>query len=283
LESSQETAQNDNRLLWDASVQSDGTITLINKAGQTLYYDNYTFRASSSPGTNKNLSYADGRLFCYLNHGSWSESLYPINDDNVPNNVIYNGVFYTTNTISQAMSITPYRLQLNEPAAPTGNGTFYRITNMPAGEATISLQVKKLWDLGSMGDLSLYEGLNIQMKLLADGEDSGITGYFNLRNGWSYTFESLPKYTNSGHEIQYTVKEINVPDGWHVQYSPVTSIQDSLTDYETFVTNVYHMTTELPSTGGIGPYGYMLLGALIMLGSLSLYCGQRRKEERGDC
>ena len=277
LESSQANAQKDNYTQWVATVHSDGRVTLTNKVGQTLYYDNYTFRVSSSPGSYKDLSFSDGKLFCYIDHGGWSETLYPIDDNNVPNNVTYNGVFYTTNTGSQALAITPYVLQANEPVVPSGNGVFYRITNTPAGEATISLQVKKLWDLGSLGDISQYEGLTIEMKLLADGEYSGLNGTFNLRNGWSYTFESLPKYNSSGNEIKYSVEEMNLPEGWHVEYGPVTPINHSETDYETFVTNVYHMTVELPSTGGIGPYGYILLGALIMIGSLSLYKGQTRK------
>ena len=279
LESSEANAQNDNRTQWTATVHSDGRVTLTNKVGQTLYYDNYTFRVSSSPGTYKNLSFSDGKLFCYIDHGVWGETLYPVDDNNVPSNVTYNGVFYTTNTGTQALTITPQILQANEPALPSGNGVYYRITNTPAGEATISLKVKKLWDLGSFGDTSQYEGLTIRIKLLADGEYSGIDGTFNLRNDWSYTFESLPKYNSNGHEIKYTVEEAEIPDGWHVEYGPVTSISNSETDYETFVTNVYHMTVELPSTGGFGPYGYILLGVLIMIGSLSLYRGQVRKKE----
>ena len=79
------------------------------------------------------------------------------------------------------------------------------------------------------------------------------------------------------------MEEIDLPDGWRAEYGPVTSIGGSDTAYETTVTNVYRMTVELPTTGGIGPYGYITLGLLIMLGSLSWYCGQRRKCERREC
>lgn len=283
LESSQTNAQSSSNTQWIANVHSDGTVTLTNKAGQTLYYDNYAFRASSAAGNYKNLSFSDGKLFCFIDHGGWNETLYPIDNENVASNVTYNGVFYTTNTSAQALSITPQLLGDDEPELPSGDGKFYRITNSPAGDAAISLQVKKMWDMGSLGDPSLYEELSVQMKLLADGEDAGLVGTLNLRNGWSYTFESLPKYNSSGHEIAYTVEEINLPDGWHVEYGPVTSIEDSKTAYETTVTNIYHMTVELPTTGGIGPYGYIMPGVLIMLGSLGWYYGQRRKCERREC
>lgn len=285
LESSQANAQNSVNTQWIAAVHSDGTVTLTNKAGQTLYYDNYTFRVSSSPGSYSNLTYSDGKLSCFIDHGVWSETLYPVDDDNVPNNVIYNGVFYTTNNSEQALTITPQLLGGSEPEPelPTGDGSAYRITNTPAGEAAISLLVKKQWDLGNLGEPSQYENLSVQMKLLADGEDAGLVGTLNLRNGWTYTFDALPKYNSSGHEIVYTVEEINLPDEWRVEYGPVTSVGGSETAYETTVTNVYHMSVELPTTGGIGPCGYVMLGVLIMLGALGWYCGQRRKCERREC
>ena len=134
-----------------------------------------------------------------------------------------------------------------------------------------------------MGNVSEYQEKTIQMNLFADGEDAGLVGYLNLRNGWSYTFESLPKYTSSGHEIVYTVEELNVPEGWIPEYGVVKSINGSETAYEMTVTNRNHMTVELPSTGGIGPYGHMIVGMLIMISSLIWYYGQRRKYERGDC
>ncbi|MBR5470902.1 MAG: Cna B-type domain-containing protein [Oscillibacter sp.] len=284
LEGSQANAQNSAQTQWVASVHSDGTVTLTNKTGQTLYYDNYTFKASSSPGTYRNLRFSDGKLYCYIDHGGWSETQYPVDNDNVANNLTYNGVFYTTNDSVQALSITPQLLGTPEPEPPPstddGGGNSFRITNTPAGEAVISLQVKKIWDLGSMGVLSDYEELTIEMRLLADGEDAGLVGMLNLRNGWTHTFEDLPKYNNSGHEIAYTVEEINLPSGWSAEYGPVTSVGNSETAYETTVTNICRKTVELPTTGGIGPYGYIMLGVLIMLGSLGWYCGQRRKCER---
>ena len=283
LETDLAAAQNSNHTLWAANVQSDGTVVLTNKNGQTLYYDNYTFKASSYPGTYKNLSFSNGKLYCYINHGSWSETLYPIDNDSVANNVLYNGVLYTTNTEGQALSVTPQSIVSEEPELPSGDGKFYRITNTPAEEAVVSLKVKKEWDLGTLGDVSEYEALTVQMKLLSNGEDAGLVGTFNLRNGWTYTFESLPKYDSGGNEIVYSVEEINLPDGWSVTYGTVNSVNGSEASYEMTVTNKNVTIVELPSTGGIGPYGHLYAGMLIMSSALVWYCGQRRKFERGDC
>lgn len=281
LESSQANAQSSNNTQWVADVHGDGTVTLTNKAGQTLYYDNYTFRAASSPGSNKNLSFSNGKLFCFIDHGGWSETLYPIDNDNVASNVVYNGVFYTTNTSAQALTVTPQMLGADEPTLPGGGSdNNFRITNTPIGEATISLRVNKLWDLGSLGTPSEYEETGVQMQLMANGEEAGLTATLSLRNGWSYTFTGLPKYDSGGNEIAYTVEEVDLHEIWRVVYGPVTSVDGSETAYETTVTNVYRATIELPSTGGMGPYGYITLGLLILFGSLGWYRGQRRKYER---
>lgn len=291
LENSESAAQNSNTTQWVAAVNSDGTVTLTNKAGQTLYWDSYTFRASSSPGTNKNMKYADGKLYCPVTFNWGTENQYPIDDGNVVSNVTYNGVFYNTNNSAQALTITPQQLGGSEPDPepepepdpPSEDGKFYRITNTPAGEATVSLTVKKQWDPGNLGSVSDYEELSVQMRLLADGEDAGLTGTLNLRNGWTYTFEDLPKFDSGGDEIDYTVEEINLPSQWRPEYGPVTSVGGSETAYETTVTNVFRETVELPSTGSFGRNGYTMLGLLIMLGGLGWYCGQRRKCERREC
>lgn len=282
LESDQSNAESSNNTLWVAAVNNDGTVTLTNKAGYTFYYSNYAFRVSTSPGAYKNLLFTDGKLLCRIDHGGWQETLYPIDNDDVAGNVLYNGVFYTTNDSAQALTITPQLLGGTEPSLPSEDGTSFRITNTPVGDATISLTVKKMWELGILNDMSQVQEQVVQIKLLSNGVDSGLTGVCNLRNGWSYTFTSLPKYNSSGQEIIYTVEEVSFSDQWHAQYGPVTSIDGSETAYETTVTNIYHMNIELPTTGGIGPYGHIVVGILIMSGSLIWYLRQRRKEERRD-
>jgi len=285
LIANQSEAQALGRAQWVATVHSDGTVTLVNKAGHTLFYDNYAFKAAISSGTYNRLGFSGGKLYCYIDHGGWSETQFLVDNDNVPSNVQYNNVFYSTNDSNQALTITPILLGAPEPTPPpsTSEGAdFFRITNVPAGDATISLRVIKQWDLGDMGDETLYEELTVAMRLLANGEDAGIVGTLSLRNGWTYTFEDLPKFDISGNEIVYTVEE-EIPIEWHVKYGAVLPVWGSETEYETTVTNVYHMGVELPSTGGVGPYGYITLGALIIIGALGWYCGQRRKSEGREC
>ena len=279
LESGQAAAESSAATQWVASVHTNGTVTLTNQAGQTLYYENYAFRASSAPGAYRNFSFESGKLYVFIDHGNWSETLYPIANDSVASNVTYNGVLYTTNDSAQSIVFTPQRLGGGEDL-PEGEGSFYRVTNIPAQDATVTLTVNKLWDLGGLGQDFMYEDLAVQVALLADGEETGLTGTLKLQNGWVYTFEGLPKYDSEEREIAYTVEELNVPSEWRAEYGPVVAAGNSETAYKTTITNVYRMTVELPSTGGYGPYGYILLGTLIILGGLCWYCGQRRRCER---
>ncbi len=276
-----DAAQNSDSALWVATVNSDGTVTLVNKAGQTLYYDNYTFKAGSSPGIYKNLQFANGRLYCFIDHGSWSETLYPVDDDNVPNNLLYNHVLYTTNNASQALQIQPQKIGGNTPEPAPEDGNYFRITNTPAGDAVTSLTVTKQWDIGDYGTASLYEGLVVTIRLLANGEDSGLHCQLSLRNGWKYTFEDLPLYDDSGQRVEYSVFEEFLSEDWLVSYGPVVSTGGSHPTFSTTVTNTYHIGgPELPSTGTAARMYFVLCGAGILLGSLVYGSASRRKRER---
>ena len=286
LEGNQDTAREDNRYLWMAVVHSDGTITLTNKSGQTMYWDNYMLRASSSPGANKKLYYTDGTIQHLIS--AWNQWQYPGDSTNVPNNVTYNFGIYTTNS-GAALPIVPQTLAVTKPPAPDSGQDGeepvrnFRITNTPVGDATVSLRVNKVWDVGNLGTEEDYEETGVRMELQANGRDAGLSGTLNLRNGWSYTFQDLPMFDSQGNEIAYTVREAEVNAYWRVEYGPVTLVSGSNNAYETTVTNVYRATVQLPSTGSSGPYGYRILGLSIMLGGLGWYCRQKRKDERREC
>lgn len=286
LQSDEDTAKDSNAYLWTSTVHSDGRVTLTNKNGQTLYWDSYALRASAFPGTNKNLYYTDGSLRHYISE--WNQWQYPVDSSNVPSNVTYNDCIYTSNS-GTALTITPRTITAAQPPPDSGGGDGdadepirdFRITNTPVGDAVVSLKVNKAWHLGSIGSPPDYTESSVEMMLLANGEDAGLTGTLNLRNGWSYTFENLPMVDSHGKEIVYTVREIEYDHGiWQVEYGPITPINGSQTAYETTVTNVYRSTLELPTTGGIGPYGYITLGLAIMLGGLGWYCRQKREDGR---
>lgn len=288
LVTNQQTAAGSDSALWVATVNGDGTVTLTNKRGQTLYYDNYTFKAGSSPGTYKNLRFADNRLYCYINHGGWSETQYPIDDDNVPSNLTYNHVLYTTNNSAQALVITPQALGGSppepepEPPPDSGGGDkHFQITNTPAGQAVTSLTVHKIWDVGDLGDASLYEKLVVQIRLLANGVDAGLTGQLSLKNGWVYTFQDLPLYDSGGQMVVYTVEEQFISEDWIVHYGNVISSGGSSPTYTVNVTNTYRTGGPmLPATGTAARLYFVLCGASIMLGTLVYGFALRRKRKR---
>ena len=283
LETNQQTAQAAAVALWVATVHADGTITLVNKAGQTLYYDNYTFRASSSPGQYRNLRFSDHVLYCYIDHGSWNETLYPVGGDSVVNNLLYNHVLYTTNSSAQALTITPLQIggQKPEPEPTPQEGTFFQITNIPVGEAVTALTVYKRWDPGPSGTAAMYETLTATVRLLANGQDAGMTGELSLKNGWCVTFQNLPIYDSNGAPIVYTAEEIWFSDDWIPSYSTVGSSGGFLPHYTLTITNTFRTGgPELPATGTAARMLYILCGSGILLGALVYGIESRRKRER---
>ena len=65
-----------------------------------------------------------------------------------------------------------------------------------------SVPVVKKWIGPAAGEVEVH--------LLADGEDTGRTLTLSEENNWSGTFEDLRKYNESGEEIKYTVQEVAV-------------------------------------------------------------------------
>lgn len=285
LESNQQTAQSADTALWVATVDSDGTVTLTNKAGQTLYYEGYAFRASSSPGQYKKLQFADNKLGCFIDHGGWSETQYPVDGDSVVSNITYNHILYSTNNAAEALQITPQQIGGTEtepePTPTPENDAFFQITNIPVGEAVTSLTVYKRWNPGSSGSAAMYEELSVTVRLLANGEDSGITGVLSLKNGWEYTFADLPIYDSEGNSITYTAEEIWFSDDWIPSYGAIASSGGSIPSYSLIITNTFRTGgPELPATGTAARMLYILCGTSIVLGSLVYGIVSRRKRER---
>jgi hypothetical protein len=284
LESSQETALGSNTTQWVATVNSDGTVTLVNKAGQTFYYDNYTFKASSNPGTHKNLRFSDNILSCYIDHGGWNETQYPVRGDSVANNVTYNGVFYTTNDVNQAMPVTAQKVGGSapdpEPEEPSKDGDFFRITNTPLDTSNETyVEVQKHWNTNG-ADVE-YEQFQVTVKLLANGADTGRTVTLNLKNNWKSSFRGLPYRDKNGNVISYSVEEIWHHEEWSSTYGNVITGGGDVKTYSVSITNTYRPSgPELPSTGSPARMLYMLCGASMMLTSLVYGIGSRRKRER---
>jgi hypothetical protein len=256
---------------WKATISGTGSVTLTNEIGQTLCYTtsgrNRYFYATSGTGGTRSFTFSGGRLA--------SGSYY------LKNEAVNSGNIAATNTTGQALTITPMKLTVTPPdplKAPDG-GSHYRVTNTPVG-VTVSLTVYKEWQLGQLGSVAQYEAATVEMKLLANGVDAGLREVVAMRTGWSCTFSGLPKYDGNGDEIAYSVEEIPFSPEWSATYGPVTPVSGSSNAYEVTVTNRNHTTVQLPETVGRPPYGYTLSGALIILGALGWYCGQKRRRER---
>ena len=95
----------------------------------------------------------------------------------------------------------------------SGDGTEanqYTITNRYTPETT-SVSVNKVWN-----DNNDQDGLRpdeIEVELLKNGQGTGKTVTLNAGNSWRETFDNLP-INEDGQKITYTVKEVNVPEGY---------------------------------------------------------------------
>ena len=77
--------------------------------------------------------------------------------------------------------------------------------------ATVEKSVTKVWD-----DNNNQDGIRpteIKVQLYANGTPVGNETVLNEDNVWTYTFTDLPQFEN-GKEIEYIVKEINIPNGY---------------------------------------------------------------------
>ena len=85
------------------------------------------------------------------------------------------------------------------------------LTNSYQPEQT-QISVLKVWD-----DNSDRDGLRaevVEVKLLADGVDTGKRLQLDAQNNWAGQWSGLNKYRDHGVEIRYTVEETKVPEGY---------------------------------------------------------------------
>ena len=147
------------------------------------------------------------------------------------------------------------------------------------------VQGTKTWD-----DANNQDGIrpsSIQVKLLADGQDTGLIATASESTGWKYHFEGLAKNQN-GKEIKYTVQEVNVPKGYtpKVDGYNITNVHTPEVPPTTPPTTPPSKPEEpqtpgkpkkkniLPSTGTVENFFLCLLG----LGTLggALYLGKKK-------
>ncbi|MEZ7569672.1 Cna B-type domain-containing protein [Streptococcus anginosus] len=138
--------------------------------------------------------------------------------------------------------------------------------------ATTSVSGQKTWD-----DDNDKDGLRpkeIQVRLLANGKDTGKVVTAGEATGWKYNFEKLAKY-EAGKEITYTVEEVSVPEGYTAKVDGM-NITNRHTPEKPQIPQTPPSTPEkskkkiLPSTGSQNSFFALLAGLFTLSGAAYL-------------
>jgi hypothetical protein len=269
------TAKNSPLALWTATVSS-GMVKLTNQEGQSLnYYASGAtryFNATTGSASSQNLTTSEKSGGFRLGYKSGSRTYYlcALNKNSYADAKTDANSALLVYPIVKTVTSTTIELE----------GYGYAITNTPL-ETETSLKVTKRWD-HSLGDASLYEKVQVTVRLYANGVDTGRTETLSLKSNWTAVFNGLPYLDEEGEPIAYTVVETWQTEDWIPAYGPVTATGGQIPTYEVTVTNVYRWTgtVELPGTGGIGTPIYILCGLMLMFGPLVYGFSLRRRYER---
>ncbi|MCY7223173.1 Cna B-type domain-containing protein [Streptococcus anginosus] len=138
--------------------------------------------------------------------------------------------------------------------------------------ATTSVSGQKTWE-----DDNDKDGLRpkeIQVRLLANGKDTGKVATASAATGWKYNFEQLAKY-EAGKEITYTVEEVAVPKGYTPKVDGM-NITNRHTPEKPQIPQTPPSTPEkskkkiLPSTGSQNSFFALLAGLFTLSGAAYL-------------
>ena len=94
----------------------------------------------------------------------------------------------------------------------------FNITNSYES-ATTAKTITKVWDDNNDQDRIRPESVAVQ--LYANGNAVGEAVSLSAQSDWSYTWENLP-VNEKGKAIEYTVEEIDVPEGYEASFSAET-------------------------------------------------------------
>ena len=266
------TARETSRALWTATVSS-GKVKLTNQDGQSLNFyssgNTRYYNAATGSSTSQNLTVAEGGGGYRLSYKSGTRTYYmsALNKNN------YAEAKTDTNTVltfhPMVKTVTSTTIQLD--------GYGFSIRNTPLSSET-SVMVVKRWN-HPFNDASSYEKLQVTVKLLSNGVDTGRTETINLKSDWTATFNGLPYVDDNGEPFVYTIVENWENNDWIPVYGETQKISGSTPTYEIILTNHYRWTEafELPSTGGIGTPIYILCGLLLTAAPLVYGLRMRRR------
>ena len=127
-----------------------------------------------------------------------------------------------------------------------GTVSGYTTTVVTSGSATTitnkrtvrtrNITVNKVW----ADNNATSRPTSVDVQLYANGSAVGAAVTLEDANHWTYTWNDLP-YNEDGQQIVYTVKEVAVPQGYGVSYSPMTV--DATGNGSISITNSYPSTT----------------------------------------
>ena len=124
--------------------------------------------------------------------------------ENLPTKIDGKDVTYS---VKETTSISGYDTAVT--STDSANGKSFTITNSYTPETT-QITVTKTWNDRNNQDGKRPTSVTVELYKngTATGNTQTVTG-----NNWTATFTNLPVYEN-GQKITYTVKEVNVPDGY---------------------------------------------------------------------
>ena len=170
-----------------------------------------------------------------------------------------------------------YRIEESVPDGYDLEQDGYQLTNRLCG--TVDIPVTKIWR--DQNNASGERPAKIELALYADGveykravvyKDTGLlegqwdTMKPNTDNVWAYTFTDLPMYDSEGKLIEYTIEEVNVPDGYEARYEGTTiqnvkfggiSVRKTVSGTAGDPNQEFHFTVALENESIQGQYGDM--------------------------
>ena len=276
----EETAKTSDLAKWTISKNGE-KVVFVNQAGQTLVFNNGNsnnnryFYATTGNSVTSSLGFTETNgifTFYYLRNNT----PYYISNSNISS-----GRLPSTSSSGSALKFTLLKA-VEESSIHPVNDWAYQITNtpLPSNNETF-LAVKKQWNIPAGFNETFYQEFVVTVRLLANGVNTGRTLTLSLKNNWEGVFQGLPYKNEAGEVISYTVEENWQRENWSTAYGSIEATAGSPPTYSTVIINTYHQGgPALPATGSAARRLYVICGASMMIGSLLIGIGSRRKRER---
>lgn len=145
------------------------------------------------------------------------------------------GTYFVTETINGTpAAYTVATTYIGSGEVEAGETAEVTVTNTYSDNPeTIDITVNKVW---AGEDTTNRRPSEVRVELTSGAFGSAAT--LSESNGWSYTFEDLPKYAN-GKEVVYGVNEISIVSRYTPSYGSITPVDGSTNAYSITVTNTY--------------------------------------------